>query len=254
MIMKLAPLKGQGQLTLPESIDATPAIRPEEEETSKLYSTLLSEKNDSSLTGSLLFLGTGSAVPSKYRNVSSILYRLSSNHLILLDCGEGTFNQLLRVYQCSIDSVLQSLDVVIISHSHADHHLGLPLLLTALAKYQRDIILGDDEKRRKRNEKKLLIFAPRRVKVFLDMYEKFTPCIHGTYYFIEIHHPSQSVKIPVIESIPDCVQILQRMEGSPLPIGVSKSSSPTGVQQYTLSELDLELHFFPVFCISQNTM
>lgn len=253
MIMKLAPLKGQGQLTLPESIDSTPTIRPEEEETSQLYSTLLSQKNESSLTGSLLFLGTGSAVPSKYRNVSSILYRLSSNHLILLDCGEGTFNQLLRVYPM-IDSILQSLDMIIISHSHADHHLGLPLLLTALVKYQQDIIIGDDEKRRKRNEKKLLIFAPRRVKVFLDMYEKFIPCIHGTYCFIEIHHPSQSVKVPAIESIPDCVQILERMKEPLLPIGVSKSSSPTGVIQYTINELDLELHFFPVFLSIKDHM
>lgn len=44
----------------------------------------------------IVFLGTGSSIPSKYRNVSSIYFNLSSKGGLLLDCGEGTLAQLKR--------------------------------------------------------------------------------------------------------------------------------------------------------------
>jgi ribonuclease Z len=46
----------------------------------------------------VLFLGTGSAMPSKYRNVSGILLRRRGGAGILLDAGEATLNQLQGVY------------------------------------------------------------------------------------------------------------------------------------------------------------
>jgi hypothetical protein len=46
--------------------------------------------------GELVFLGTGSAVPSKYRNVSAILLRLPRHGALMLDCGEGSYGQLVR--------------------------------------------------------------------------------------------------------------------------------------------------------------
>ena len=104
----------------------------------KVTSTFESAK-PTNIPGSLLFLGTGSAVPSKYRNgshevdfqflVSSMLLELPSGELALLDCGEGMMVQLLRLYPTTWKSLLCRLRFVIISHSHADHHLGLPLLL-----------------------------------------------------------------------------------------------------------------------------
>ena len=42
------------------------------------------------------FLGTGSSVPSKYRNASCILVETVPNCFVILDCGEGAFNQLVR--------------------------------------------------------------------------------------------------------------------------------------------------------------
>ncbi len=42
----------------------------------------------------IVFLGTGSAVPSKYRNVSSTFVQLDAEVCMLLDCGEGTLAQL----------------------------------------------------------------------------------------------------------------------------------------------------------------
>ncbi|GFH06449.1 lactamase_B domain-containing protein [Haematococcus lacustris] len=45
----------------------------------------------------LLFLGTGSAEPSKYRSASGILLRCPGGQgSLLMDCGEGSWGQLLR--------------------------------------------------------------------------------------------------------------------------------------------------------------
>ena len=46
----------------------------------------------------MVFLGTGSSQPSKYRNVSAIYVHLFGKGGILLDCGEGTYAQLKRRY------------------------------------------------------------------------------------------------------------------------------------------------------------
>lgn len=44
----------------------------------------------------ILFLGTGAAMPSKYRNVTATYLHLFSRGGMLLDCGEGTYGQLRR--------------------------------------------------------------------------------------------------------------------------------------------------------------
>ena len=70
-------------------------------------------------------LGTGSALPSKYRNVSSTLVRIPGVGSYLFDCGENTFGQLSRLYSAQeLKNVLQDLKLIWISHMHADHHLG----------------------------------------------------------------------------------------------------------------------------------
>ena len=63
------------------------------------------EKNVSSGSGVsadlypvVTMLGTGSSVPSKYRNVTGILVETEPDSWILLDCGEGTFGQMVRLY------------------------------------------------------------------------------------------------------------------------------------------------------------
>ncbi|XP_056405426.1 zinc phosphodiesterase ELAC protein 2 [Hyla sarda] len=73
----------------------------------------------------VVFLGTGSAIPMKTRNVSGTLVHVSPSALMLLDCGEGTFGQLHRHYGDAVDDVLSRLSAVFISHIHADHHTGL---------------------------------------------------------------------------------------------------------------------------------
>ncbi|OQS02614.1 zinc phosphodiesterase ELAC protein 2 isoform 2 [Thraustotheca clavata] len=82
--------------------------------------------------GSVTFVGTGSAIPSKYRNVTSNLLQFGDSFM-LLDAGEGTYGQLFRHVQGDVSklkSLIESLHVVWISHNHADHHLGLVRLLS----------------------------------------------------------------------------------------------------------------------------
>lgn len=81
----------------------------------------------------VVFLGTGSALPMKIRNVSGTLVNMSPSQSILLDCGEGTFGQLCRHYGDAVDDALSKISTVFISHMHADHHTGLLMLL-----YQRE--------------------------------------------------------------------------------------------------------------------
>uniref|UniRef100_A0A3B5L6T5 Zinc phosphodiesterase ELAC protein 2 n=1 Tax=Xiphophorus couchianus TaxID=32473 RepID=A0A3B5L6T5_9TELE len=77
----------------------------------------------------VVFLGTGSAIPMKTRNVSGTLVNISSSQSLLLDCGEGTFSQLCRHYGDAVDAALSRISTVFVSHLHADHHTGLIKLL-----------------------------------------------------------------------------------------------------------------------------
>jgi ribonuclease Z len=107
----------------------------------------------------LIFLGTGAAMPAKYRNVSSFLLQLPLSSApvaqagarvpdaaplgpaadgceadgasggILFDCGEGALASLYRRFGLAASRVVKSLEMVWISHMHADHHLGLLRIL-----------------------------------------------------------------------------------------------------------------------------
>lgn len=81
----------------------------------------------------IVTLGTGSALPSKYRNVSATLIRVPGYGTYLLDCGENTLGQLKRVYGDQLPEVLRDLRAIWISHLHADHHLGTTNVIKAWA-------------------------------------------------------------------------------------------------------------------------
>ncbi|KAJ3891424.1 hypothetical protein GG344DRAFT_47464 [Lentinula edodes] len=111
-----------------------------------------SEKERAGKYISVITLGTGSAVPGKYRNVSATVIQIPEWGNILLDCGEGTWGQLCRMFGTAssthtpttsssslpqspekqtlgVDAFLRSLKLIYISHLHADHHLGLAKIL-----------------------------------------------------------------------------------------------------------------------------
>ncbi|KAE9397976.1 hypothetical protein BT96DRAFT_995290 [Gymnopus androsaceus JB14] len=109
----------------------------------------------------VITLGTGSAVPGKYRNVSATAITIPTYGNILLDCGEGTWGQLCRFFgtekmrsswgasadeytstssasgagagtgieNATAHEFLRNLKCIYVSHVHADHHLGVAKVL-----------------------------------------------------------------------------------------------------------------------------
>ena len=81
----------------------------------------------------IIFLGTGSAEPNKYRGSSGILVELPHSvsedvqkSWILLDCGEGTLGSMHRIFgESATKEIVKNLKMVWISHHHADHMLGV---------------------------------------------------------------------------------------------------------------------------------
>jgi ribonuclease BN (tRNA processing enzyme) len=158
------------------------------------FHTLESRRNDT-----VCILGTGCAVPSKYRNVSSecfrdcvrlngmlmmlngagILVNISeSNSSYLLDCGEGTWYQLMRMALNSSETVsptdtsstsgnsqitiASKLKMIWISHPHADHHLGLISVIS-----QRYHLVSQQENGSARVFEPIIVIAPPSILCFL---------------------------------------------------------------------------------------
>ncbi|MCJ1392301.1 Zinc phosphodiesterase ELAC protein 2 [Xylographa bjoerkii] len=99
---------------------------------SELMQRELGAQNLPSSDSEIVFLGTGSALPSKYRNVSGTLLRVPGSGSYLFDAGENTLGQLSRIYtQKELLEVLRDLKMIWISHLHADHHLGITSVIKA---------------------------------------------------------------------------------------------------------------------------
>ncbi|KAL2516197.1 tRNAse Z4 [Forsythia ovata] len=125
----------------------------------------------------IVFLGTGSSQPSKYRNVSSIFINLFSKGSLLLDCGEGTLGQLKRRFGVEgADEAVRSLRCIWISHIHADHHTGLARILALRSSLLKGV-----------PHEPLIVVGPRQLKRYLDAYQRledldmqFLDCRHTT--------------------------------------------------------------------------
>jgi ribonuclease Z len=71
----------------------------------------------------VIFLGTAGSVPTPNRITSATLIRRGGERL-LVDCGEGVQRRLMQSA-----AGLSDIEVVLLTHLHADHYLGLPGLL-----------------------------------------------------------------------------------------------------------------------------
>ena len=152
------------------------------------------------------FLGTASAVPSKYRYVTGIHIQFRQGGGMLLDAGEATWQQLLRLhtslnevrgncsesngcsdsYDQNISSletlekkVAKDIDIIWISHPHADHHLGLVRVLAERKK----LISSLDYYRNNEDidSGKVLLIAPPAVLAFLRDYSRIDSSIEDSY-------------------------------------------------------------------------
>lgn len=83
----------------------------------------------------LAFLGTAGSMPTAQRAPTALMLRRGGERL-LFDCAEGTQRQLLR---SSIG--LPELTEVFLTHYHADHYAGLPLMMKTFALRGRDLPL-----------------------------------------------------------------------------------------------------------------
>eukprot|EP00768_Dysnectes_brevis_P002215 gnl/Dysnectes_brevis/1710_a1945_2138.p1 GENE.gnl/Dysnectes_brevis/1710_a1945_2138~~gnl/Dysnectes_brevis/1710_a1945_2138.p1 ORF type:complete len:736 (-),score=147.90 gnl/Dysnectes_brevis/1710_a1945_2138:46-2253(-) len=80
-------------------------------------------------------LGSGSAMPSKYRNVTCYVLECFGRYVVV-DAGEGSLGQMMRLFgpQRLLTEVLPNITHVMITHSHADHFLGVWELLATRSK------------------------------------------------------------------------------------------------------------------------
>ena len=113
----------------------------------------------------VVFLGTGSAMPAKYRNVSGFFARFGGEGYggnIALDLGEGSLAQMIRRYGAEdVETKLKEMRLVWISHIHADHHVGLTRVLAARA---------DAFRRAGVEPPTIPVVGPRPLRRFLELY------------------------------------------------------------------------------------
>jgi ribonuclease Z len=95
-----------------------------------LFSAVKTIDDSDGIYPSVTFLGTGSACPAKYRNVSGHWLQLNERKSVMVDCGEGTYGQL-KVFAGPerIVDVLLNLSAIFITHAHLDHFSGVYTLI-----------------------------------------------------------------------------------------------------------------------------
>ncbi|KAK1162202.1 zinc phosphodiesterase ELAC protein 2-like isoform X1 [Acipenser oxyrinchus oxyrinchus] len=151
----------------------------------------------------VVFLGTGSALPMKIRNVSATLLNISPTQSVLLDCGEGTFGQLCRHYGNNIDEVLSNLSAVFISHMHADHHTGLLNLLL-----QRERALNSLG----RPFTPILLVAPLQIMTWLNQYHDHCQGILSHINIIPVKFLTEGAEVPKYKTKTFIQSLLKKLD------------------------------------------
>ena len=145
----------------------------------------LDQQNLPSSEAEIITLGTGSALPSKYRNVSSTLLRVPGSGSFLFDCGENTIGQLSRLYSPDqLRTVLRDLKMIWISHMHADHHLGITSMIKAwFQEVHAGVTVSKDDGYKNPDEMTKLLAEPNRLFVAAEPH-----MIHWLREYSQIEH------------------------------------------------------------------
>ncbi len=100
----------------------------------------------------LIILGSSAAIPVKNRNLSSIALKYK-NHIILFDCGEN-------IQRRFVDAGLKFNKplIILISHFHGDHIIGLPGLIFRFGLIERTA--------------PVILFGPRNLFLYLYLHKK----------------------------------------------------------------------------------
>lgn len=120
----------------------------------------------------ICLLGTGGGMPMPFRDLSSTLINFKGRK-ILIDCGEGT-----QVSMRKVGWGFKSIDIILISHCHGDHIIGLPGLLSTMGNSGR--------------EEPLLIIGPNGIKDVVNGLRVACPYLP---YNIEIIEAPQEIKL-----------------------------------------------------------
>lgn len=120
-------------------------------------------------------LGTGGMMPLPYRWLTSLMVRCEGSSL-LIDCGEGT--------QIAIKEKgwsFKPIDVICLTHYHADHVSGLPGLLLAMGNAERT--------------EPLTIIGPKGVERVVNSLRVIAPELPFPIQFIEITERQQELQL-----------------------------------------------------------
>ncbi|MFD1018588.1 ribonuclease Z [Thalassobacillus hwangdonensis] len=167
----------------------------------------------------LIFLGTGSGVPSKKRNVSSLALQMLQERQAtwLFDCGESTQHQILRT-----NIRPRRIEKIFITHLHGDHTYGLPGLLSS-----RSFQGG---------ETPCTVYGPKGLKAYIDI-------------SLEISGTKLTYPLKVIEVQEGCIyeDEIIKVEAIALEHGLESYG-------YILEEKDLPGELMPVKLKSEGIM
>lgn len=122
----------------------------------------------------IITLGTSAAIPTKTRRLASTALRLDNGHQIIFDIGED-FQRAFREAKLKVNKPT----IILISHFHGDHVLGLPGYLATIAFTARSA--------------PLILIGPQGLFEYINLHLKLMRLgLNGPTTIIEYHYLSES--------------------------------------------------------------